>query len=100
MKRAEYTDKDITDVLIAEHEKQNKDFKKQIYDLEQKKLKNRMAEEVNVKIFSLPAGDNAEKIMKYEKSIQKSIFQNLSVLKKLQALPWNGFVLGKTVQIL
>lgn len=86
-KKAGYTDKDIADELVGELKKQNENNKKQIYDLEQKKLKNRMAEEVNVKIFSLPAGDNAEKVMKYEKSIQKSIFQNLSVLTKLQSLP-------------
>jgi hypothetical protein len=50
------------------------------------KLKNRNAEEVNFKTCSLPDGYGAEKVMKYEKSIQKSIFQNLSVLKKLQSL--------------
>jgi hypothetical protein len=86
-KKAGYSDKDIAGELIGQLKKQNEDYKKQIYDLEQKKLKNRFAEEVNVKIYSLPAGDNAEKVMRYEKSIQKSIFQNLAILKKLQSLP-------------
>ncbi len=86
-KKAGYLDKDIADELIRELEKQNEGYKKRIYDLEQKKLKNRIAEEVNVKICSLPAGDNAEKVMRYEKSIQKSIFQNLAILKKLQSFP-------------
>jgi hypothetical protein len=89
-KKAEYTDKDIADELIWELEKQNEDYNKTIYDLEQKKQKNRIAEEVNIKICSLPAGDNAEKVMRYEKSIQKSIFQNLAILKKLQSLPDNA----------
>ena len=89
-KKAGYTDKDIADELIGELEKQNEVYKKTIYDLEQKKLKNRIAEEVNIKICSLPAGDNAEKVMRYEKSIQKSIFQNLAILKKLQYLPDNS----------
>jgi len=87
LKRAEYTDKDIAGVLIAEHEKHNEDYKSKIYDLEQKKLKNKITEEVNRMICSLPGGDSAEKVMRYEKSIQKSIFQNLAILKKLQLLP-------------
>jgi len=84
LKRAEYTDKDIAGVLIAEHEKQNEEYKKKIYDLEQRKLKNKITEEVNRMICSLPGGDSAEKVMRYERSIQKSILQNLIVLKKLQ----------------
>lgn len=86
-KKAGYSDKDIADELIRELEKQNEGYKKKIYDLKQKKLKNKIAEEVNIKICSLPSGDNAEKVMRYEKSIQKSIFQNLAILKKLQSLP-------------
>ena len=86
-KKAGYSDKDIAGELIRELEKQNEGYKKKIYDLEQKKLKNKIAEEVNIKICSLPSGDNAEKVMRYEKSIQKSIFQNLAILKKLQSLP-------------
>ena len=87
LKREGYTDKDITDVLIAKYEKQNEEYKKKIYNLEQEKLKNRSAEEVNIKTGSLPDGAGTEKVMRYEKSIQKSILQNLSVLKKLQSLP-------------
>ncbi|MBU1044556.1 MAG: hypothetical protein KJ915_09215 [Candidatus Omnitrophica bacterium] len=90
LKRAEYTDKDIADILIIEYQKQNEGYKKTIHDLEQKKQKNRIAEEVNIKICSLPSGDNAEKVMRYEKCIQKSIFQNLAILKKLQSLPDNA----------
>ena len=56
----------IADELIGELEKQNEVYKKTIYDLEQKKLKNKIAEEVNIKICSLPAGDNAEKVMREE----------------------------------
>ena len=87
LKRAEYADKDITGVLIAEYEKHNEEYKNKIYDLEQKKLKNKITKEVNRMICSLPGGDSAEKVMRYEKSIQKSIFQNLAILKKLQSLP-------------
>ena len=87
LERAGYTDKDIADELAGEFEEQNERYKKTIHDLKQEKLKNRMAEEVNIKICSLPGGDSAEKVMRYEKSIQKSIFQNIAVLKKLQSLP-------------
>ena len=86
-RKAGNTDQDIADAIVVELEKQNEGYKKQICDFEQKKLKNKMAEEVNVKICSLPGGDNSEKVMRYERSIQKSIFQNLLVLKKLQTLP-------------
>jgi len=95
-RKAGNTDKDIAEELVLQLEKQNEGYKKQIYDLEQMKLKNKIAEEVNVKICSLPAGDNAEKVMRYEKSIQKSIFQNLAILKKLQSLPDSGS--GRTDQ--
>jgi hypothetical protein len=86
-KREGYTDKDIADVLIVKYEEQNEEYKKKIYNLGQEKLKNRSAEEVNIKTGSLPDGASTEKVMRYEKSIQKSILQNLSVLKKLQSLP-------------
>ena len=35
-------------------------------------------------IGSVPSEENSEKALKYERSIQKSIFQNLFLLKKLQ----------------
>jgi len=87
LNRAEYNDRDITGVLTGEYEKHNEEYKRKIYDLEQSKLKNKITEEVNRMICSLPGGDSAEKVMRYEKSIQKSIFQNLAILKKLQSLP-------------
>ena len=88
-KKVGYEDKDIAEELVRELEKQREGYKKTIYDLEQKKLKNKITEEVNRMICSLPGGDSAEKVMRYEKSIQKSIFQNLAILKKLQSLPDN-----------
>jgi len=87
--KAGFTDKDITDILIRELMKQNKTYNKQIFDLEKKKVKNEIAEEVNIKICSLPSADNTEKVIRYEKAIQKSIFQNLAILKKLQSLTDN-----------
>jgi hypothetical protein len=86
LERAEYTDKDIAAALIAKYEKKKEGYKEYIYELEKTKNRNENDEEINIKACSLPDIDSAEKVMKYEKSIQKSIFQNLSVLKKLQSL--------------
>ena len=81
---ADYDDNDITKALITCLNKQNKKFLKKIDVLKHKKIKNNYAEEVNMMINCLPFSENAEKIMKYEKTIQKSILQNLAFLKRLQ----------------
>ena len=85
-KNAGYTDKDIADELIGCLKKQNKGYQNTISELEQVKLKNTFAEEVAVKTSSLPAGDTYEKVIKYEKAIQRSILQNLALLKRLQSM--------------
>ncbi len=79
-----YTANDIKDILIECLEELNQSIQKGIHELEQDKDRNQLVEEVNLKICSLPSGNNAEKVLRYEKSIQKSIFQNLAILKKLQ----------------
>ncbi|MCX5726858.1 MAG: hypothetical protein NT030_06795 [Candidatus Saganbacteria bacterium] len=85
-KRAGYTDADIAKELIGCLKKQNKDYQKQIAEFEQEKLKNKYAEEIAVKLNSLPAGDTYEKVIKYEKAVQRSILQNIALLKRLQAM--------------
>ena len=87
LRRAEYSDNDIANTLIEIYEKSNEEYLRKIYELKKAQVRNNSAEEVNKMISSLPVGDNAEKVMRYEKAIQKSIFQNLGVLKKLQSLP-------------
>ena len=57
-----------------------------ITELKQAKRKNRYAEEVTVKISSLPAEDDWDKVIKYEKAVQRSILQNLALLKRLQSM--------------
>ena len=66
-----------------------------IYELKKAQVRNNVAEEVNKTILSLPAGDNAEKVMRYEIAIQKSIFQNLGALKKFQSLPDRVWAYGR-----
>lgn len=51
------------------------------------KTKNKAFEELSVKLCSLPNAKDTEKVIRYEKSIQKSIFHNLALLKKLQFAP-------------
>lgn len=85
-KRAGYDDKKISQKLIEKLKKQNEGYKNNILKIEKEKKRNKMQEEVNIKIKSLPSDESSEKIMKYEKTIQKSIYQNLAVLKKLQSI--------------
>ncbi len=86
LKRAEYTDKDIAEALIECLEKQNKGYEKCIEELNQERRKNAFAEDVAIKINSLPTGDTYEKVIKYEKAIQRSILQNIALLKRLQTM--------------
>ena len=60
--------------------------KNRIAELKQAKRKNKYAEEVTVKISSLPAADDWDKVIKYEKAVQRSILQNLALLKRLQSM--------------
>ena len=60
--------------------------KHRIAELKQAKRKNKYAEEVTVKISSLPAADDWDKVIKYEKAVQRSILQNLALLKRLQSM--------------
>lgn len=55
-------------------------------ELKQAKRKNKYAEEVTVKMSSLPAEDDWDKVIKYEKAVQRSILQNLALLKRLQSM--------------
>lgn len=81
----DYTDKKLAETLIPLYEKQNKKYQEEIKALERQKKNNALAEEVQVKVHSLPSGEHADKIMRYEKSLQKLIFQNLAILKRLQS---------------
>ncbi len=85
-KRAGNTDKDIAETLVKALEKQSKGYERNIEEFRQEKLKNTLAEEWAVKINSLPAGDAYEKVIKYEKAIQRSILQNIALLKRLQSM--------------
>lgn len=85
--RAGYTtENEITDKLIICIEKQNAEQKKEIERLQTQRAANRVADQLNARLCSLPQDESLEKVLKYERSIQKSIYQNLIMLKKLQGL--------------
>ena len=87
-----------TDYFGKKEHKTNKEINKEmascrtcsdtprLAELKQAKRKNRYAEEVTVKISSLPAEDDWDKVIKYEKAVQRSILQNLALLKRLQSM--------------
>jgi len=77
------TNKEINKEMVCC--RKNKD-KNRLAELKQAKRKNKYAEEVTVKISSLPAGDDWDKVIKYEKAVQRSILQNLALLKRLQSM--------------
>ena len=47
-------------------------------------MSNNEADKLNLMLASIPKEENIEKILKYGRSLQKSIYQNLFILKKLQ----------------
>ena len=85
-RKAGNTDKDMAEELVKCLKKQSNGYEKRIEELNQERLKNDFAEEVAIKLNSLPAGDSYEKVIKYEKAIQRSIFQNIALLKRLQSM--------------
>lgn len=75
---------EISAKLIEIYATQTLRLKREIKELEQKRLTNVEADRLNSMLGMIPQEDSTGKILKYERSIQKSIFQNLFFLKKLQ----------------
>lgn len=76
--------KNISSKLIELYAQQMQQFKREIKELEEKRLENIEADNLNIMLGTIPKEDNTDKILKYERSLQKSIFQNIFLLKKLQ----------------
>lgn len=76
--------KEISSKLIKVYAEQKQRLEEEIEELEQKRLANINANKLNGMLGTIPQEDNTDKILKYERSMQKSIFQNLFLLKKLQ----------------
>jgi hypothetical protein len=76
--------KEISEKLIELYAEQNQRLEREVAALEQSKLNNEGADRLNKMLGMIPHEENTDKILKYERSLQKSIFQNLFLLKKLQ----------------
>ncbi|KPJ67444.1 MAG: hypothetical protein AMJ43_04085 [Coxiella sp. DG_40] len=79
------TDREIANVLVYCIEERNTQIREEIQELEIESQKNQFAEEIRLKVYNLPSTMNVDKILRYEKSIQNSIVQNLILLKKMQS---------------
>jgi len=78
--------KEISTKLIELHSKQNQRIEEEIEKLTKQKLVNAESNTFTYMLGMTPATDNADKVLKYERSLQKSIYQNLFLLKKLQGI--------------
>ena len=76
--------KEISTKLIELYSKQNQRLEEEIQKLTRQKLVNDASNRLTYMLGMTPQTDNADKVLKYERSLQKSIFQNLFMLKKLQ----------------
>lgn len=74
----------ISAKLIELYTKQNLNLEHEIQDLENKKFMNEASDKLTFMLGITPQADSADKVLKYERSLQKSIYQNLFMLKKLQ----------------
>ena len=84
MKHGFSSDKEISIKLIELVFQKNENTKNEIINLEMQLQKNQCDDYLNAEICSIPESESVDKIMKYENSIQRSISQNLVLLKKLQ----------------
>ncbi len=76
--------KEISAKLLELYVKQRQQIEDEIVELQRKRLENIEGDRLNSLLGMIPQEDSTDKILKYERSMQKSIFQNLFLLKKLQ----------------
>jgi hypothetical protein len=77
------TNDEIDEEIAKCQDNKDKDTQKRVAELERQKIRNKLAEDVVLKVGSLPDSETYEKVIKYEKAIQRSILQNLALLKRL-----------------
>lgn len=78
------TSESISTKLIELISSQQASLEREIQQLSKKKIINEASNQLTYKLGMIPQADNSDKIMKYERSLQKSIYQNIFMLKKLQ----------------
>ncbi len=75
---------EISAKLIDLYSIQNQMLEKEIQALSKDKMINDESDQLTYMVGMIPPTENTEKVLKYERSLQKSIYQNLIMLKKLQ----------------
>ncbi len=76
----------ITEKLLELYKKQNLGLEQDIRILEESRAANSEANRLFSMLGMVPETGSADKVLKYERGLQKSIYQNLIMLKKLQGL--------------
>lgn len=76
----------ITEKLLELYKKQNLELERDIRTLEESRAVNREANRLFSMLGMVPETNSTDKVLKYERGLQKSIYQNLIMLKKLQGL--------------
>lgn len=76
----------IAEKLVQLYSKQNQRFEQDIQQLNEKKTANNESNKLLAMVGMAPQMESADKVLKYERSLQKSIYQNLIMLKKLQGV--------------
>jgi len=74
----------ITEKLLELYKKQNLGLEEDIRTLEESRAANSEANRLFGMLGMVPETGSADKVLKYERGLQKSIYQNLIMLKKLQ----------------
>lgn len=74
----------INQVLIEHYQSEVERLKSEIKQIEVQKARNKVIGEIQKRLKVLPAEDIADKVLRYERSIEKSIFQKIIMLKNLQ----------------
>ena len=72
----------LIELIAAENASLDKEIQKQ----SKQKKANEASDNLMRMLGMTPTTENADKILKYERSLQKSIFQNIMMLKKLQGV--------------
>jgi hypothetical protein len=80
-----YTESEkISAKLIELYNEEIRSIENNIQNLSNQKQANDESNKLLYMLGMIPAANNTEKVLKYERSLQKSIYQNLIMLKKLQ----------------
>ncbi len=74
----------ITQALIEHYQAENERLENEIKQIEAQKARNEVSGEIQKWVKVLPSEDIADKVLRYEQSIEKSIFQKIVMLKNLQ----------------